>query len=196
MKKGIALIGILVVMSSCDVAQQVLGTYQLTQCKYDYHSIAGLTLAGINLQNVNSLTSLNPTNLLTLTSAFASKSGSLPLNFTLNLDVSNPGVQTALLNGLGYILEIDGHQMTTGALRQKLQIDGGQKAMLPIQMAFDLKQVLSGESLEAIKNLAFNFIGIGNAASNVTVRLKPSFQIGNKTVESSSYIPVSFQLSR
>ena len=196
MKRIIALVGILVVMSSCDVAQQLLGTYQLTQCKYDFNSIAGLTLAGINLQNINSLASLNATNLLALTSAFTSKSGSLPMNFTLNLDVTNPGVQTALLNGLGYILEIDGRQMTTGTLKQKLQIDGGQKAMLPVQMAFDLKQVLSGESLEAIKNLAFNFAGIGNGASDVTVRLKPSFLIGKQTVETPNYIPVSFKLNR
>ena len=186
--------GILVVMSSCDVLQQVAGTYQLTQCKYDFNSIAGLTLAGINLQNVNSLTSLNATNLLALTSAFTNKSGSLPLNFTLNLDVTNPGIQAALLNGIGYILEIDGKQMTTGSLQQKLQIDGGQKTMLPIQMAFDLKKVLSGESLEAIKNLAFNFVGIGNASSDVTVRLKPSFVVGGKTLEAPSYIPVSFKL--
>ncbi|GHV56260.1 hypothetical protein FACS1894182_02450 [Bacteroidia bacterium] len=183
-------------MASCDVAQQVLGTYQMTQCKYDFNSISGLTLAGINLQNTSSLTSLNPLNLATLTSAFTSKSGSLPLNFTLNLDVTNPGMQAALLNGLGYILEIDGHEMTTGSLQKKLQIDGGQKIVLPIQMAFDLKQVLSGESLDAIKNLAFNFAGIGSSSSNVTVKLKPSFTVGNQTLASPTYIPVSFKLNR
>jgi hypothetical protein len=134
--------------------------------------------------------------LLTLTSAFTSKSGTLPLNFILNLDVTNPGTQAAILNGLGYILEIDGLQMTTGSIQQKLQIDGGQKALLPIQLGFDLKQVLSGESLESIKNLAFNFAGIGSATSNVTFRLKPSFSISGKTVESSSYIPVSFQINK
>jgi hypothetical protein len=196
MKKLIAFIGIIVIMSSCDIIQQLAGTYQLTQCKYDFNSIAGLTIAGINLQNANSLTSLNPTNLAKLTSAFTSKSGSLPLNFILNLDVTNPGIQTALLNGMGYILEIDGKQMTTGSLKQKMQIDGGQKAVLPINMAFDLKQVLSGESLEAIKNLAFNFAGIGSGASDVTVRLKPSFLVGSRTMESPNYIPVSFKLSK
>jgi hypothetical protein len=196
MKKIIALIGISVLMFSCDVAQQVLGTYQLTQCKYDYRSISGLTLAGINMQNASSLSSLNPLNLASLTAALTSKSGSLPLSFTLNLDVSNPGIQTALLNGLGYVLEIDGHEMTTGNLQQKLQIDGGQKAVLPIHRAFDLKKVLSGESLESIKNLAFNFAGIGSGSSNVTVRLQPSFTVGNQVITSPSYIPVSFKLSK
>jgi hypothetical protein len=191
-----ALIGIALVMFSCDVAQQVLGTYQLTQCKYDFNSISGLSLAGINLQNANSISSLNPLSLASLTSAFASKSGSLPLNFTLNLDVSNPGLQAALLNGLGYVLEIDGHEMTTGKLQQKLQIDGGQKVVLPISMAFDLKKVLSGESVDAIKNLAFNFAGIGGGSSDVTVKLQPSFTVGNQVITSPSYIPVSFKLNK
>jgi LEA14-like dessication related protein len=196
MKKILAFIGISIFMFSCDVAQQVLGTYQLTQCKYDYNSISGLSLAGINLSGSNGLSSLNPLNLASLTSAFASKSGSLPLNFTLNLNVTNPGVQAALLNGMGYILEIDGHQMTTGSLQQQLQIAGGQKTVLPINMAFDLKKALSGESLDAIKNLAFNFAGIGNGSSNVTVKLQPSFNIGGQTITSPSYIPVSFKLNR
>jgi len=195
MKKIIAFISIAILFFSCDVAQQVAGTYQLTQCKYNYNSISSLTLAGVNLQNANSLSSLNPLNLASLTSAFSSKSGSLPLNFTLNLDVSNPGVQAALLSGLGYILEIDGHEMTTGFIDQKLQIDGGQKALLPINMSFDLKKALSGQSLDVIKNLAFNFAGIGSSSSDVTVRLKPSFNVAGKVVNSPNYIPVSFKLN-
>ncbi|MDR1526915.1 MAG: hypothetical protein LBS46_04495 [Dysgonamonadaceae bacterium] len=196
MKKLMAFIGIWVMISSCDVAQQLLGTYQMTQCKYEFNSISGLTLAGIHLQNANGLTSLDPMNLLTLTSAFSGKGGSLPLNFTLNLNVTNPGVQAAVLNGLRYILEIDGYEMTTGSLQKQLQINGGQKIVLPVQMAFDLKQVLNNESLEAIKNLAFNFAGIGNGSSNVTVKLKPSFMLGNQEIAHPTYIPVSFQLGK
>jgi hypothetical protein len=196
MKKIMAFIGISMMMFSCDVAQQVLGTYQLTQCKYDYNSISGLTISGINLQNINSLSTLNPLNLATLTSAFSSKNGSLPLDFTLNLNVTNPGVQSALLNGLEYILEIDNHEVTTGSLEQKLQINGGQKVILPIKMSFDLKKALSGESLESIKNLAFNFAGIGSSSSNVTVRLKPNLMIGNQLIPSPSYIPISFKLNK
>ena len=196
MKKIISLLGIVFLMFSCDVAQQLAGTYQLTQCKYDYKSISGLTLAGVNLQDANSLSSLNPLSLASLTTAFATKGGSLPLNFTLNLDVTNPGVQTALLSGMGYVLEIDGHEMTTGFLSQQLQINGGGgKAVLPINMSFDLKKVLNGESLESIKNLAFNFAGIGSNTSNVTVRLKPDLTIGGQKFSSPTYIPVSFTLN-
>ena len=195
MKKLIALFSLLVLFQfqSCDVAKQLVGTYALTQCKYDYNSISGLTLAGINLQNAGS--TLNLANSASLLSAFSSSSGSLPLSFTLNLDVSNSGAQTAILNGANYILEIDGLEMTQGLFSQQLQVLSGGKSMLPIAMAFDLKKVMSGQSLDAIKNLAFNFAGIGNSSSKVTVKLKPSFILGGNAVSLPDYIPVSFTLN-
>jgi len=197
MKKIVALWGLTIFFFSCDLAKQAVGTYALTQCKYDYSSISGLTLAGINLQNVSSISSLNPLSAANLLAAFSSSSGSLPLSFTLNLDVTNPGAQTAILNGANYILEIDGMEMTQGLFNQQLQIgSGGGKATIPIAMAFDLKKVLSGKSLDAIKNLAFNFAGIGTSSSNVTVKLKPSFVVGGNTISAPSYIPISFTLNK
>ena len=196
MKRIFALFGIIIIFFSCDVAKQLSGTYALTQCKYDFNSIAGLTLAGINLQNINSISSLNPLSAANLLAAFTSPSGSLPLNFTLNLDASNSGAQTAILNSANYILEIDGLEMTRGLFNQQVQIAPGAKSMLPIAMAFDLKKVMSGQSLDAIKNLAFNFAGIGDASSKVTVKLKPSLIIGGNPVSAPDYIPISFTLNK
>ncbi|GHV11366.1 hypothetical protein FACS1894162_6720 [Bacteroidia bacterium] len=192
MKKIIVCISLSLLMFSCDVAQQLLGAYQFTQCKYDYNSIAGLSIAGVNLSNIGS----NPLGLVALTNAFTSKSGTLPLDFTLNLDVTNPNTQEALMNGLGYILEIDGHQMTAGSVNRQIKINSGQKVVLPIQMTFDLKQVLQGESLDSMKNLALNFAGIGNNSSKVTVKLRPSFSVGNQIVTSPADIPVSFTVNK
>jgi len=196
MKKTVALLGIVIFLFSCDVAKQIAGTYALTQCKYIFQSITGLSLGGVNLQNINSVSSLNPIAAANLLAAFSSPKGSLPLNFTLNLDVTNPGVQTALLNNASYILEIDGMEMTHGSVNKQIQIGTGQTANLPISMGFDLKKVMSGQTLDAIKNLAFNFAGIGNASSNVTVKLKPSFVIGGSPVSSPDYIPISFTLNQ
>ena len=181
---------------SCDVARQVAGTYTMTQCKYDYNSISNLQLVGVDLQNIQSLSSLNPISAANLIAAFSSSTKSLPLDFTLNLNVKNPNTRTAIMNGVSYILEIDGLQMTSGHLSEKLQIAPNQAAKLPISMSFDLRKVMSGESLDAVKNLAFNFAGIGNNSSNVTIKLQPSIQVGNQTIKSPTYIPVSFTLNK
>jgi LEA14-like dessication related protein len=196
MRKIIALIGFVAILTACNVAQQLAGAYNMTQCKYEYKSISGLTLNGINLSNVNSVSALNPLTLAKLVSAFSSSSGTLPLNFTLNLDVTNPNTQTALLNGLSYILEIDGLEMTQGVMQQKVEIAGKGKSVLPLTLGFDLKKVTSGKSMETLKNLAFNFAGIGGNPSNVTFRIKPNFTIGGSTISAPAYIPVSFTLNK
>jgi LEA14-like dessication related protein len=195
MKKIAALFLTLAVFYACDAVNQLAGAYNITQCKYEYKSISGLSLAGVSLQNASSLSSLNPVAMAQLLAAFTSSSGSLPLNFTLNLDVSNPNVQAAALSGLSYILSIDGNEMTQGTLDRQISIAAGETAVLPVQLAFDLKQALSGKSIDAIKNLALNFAGIGSGSSNVTFRLKPSVNVGGYTVAAPSYIPVSFTVS-
>ena len=191
MKKTIFFLSFLVILSSCDVLKQVAGAYSFTQCEYEYNSISGLTLGGINLQNVTSLTSLNPLTAASLLTSFSNNSP-LPLQFTLNLNVKNPNLTTASLSGLQYILEIDGVQMTEGMLNKAVSIISGESAVVPVLLSFDLKEVLSGQSADAVKNFAFNFIGLGNAASNVTIKLRPNMTVGTQSITSPVYIPVSF----
>ncbi len=191
MKKTISLLSVILLFLSCDVAKQVAGSaYNLTQCQYTYKSISGLNLGGVDLQSATSLSSLNP---LTAASLLASLSkSSLPLQFTLNLNVKNPGTQAAALSGLQYILEIDDVQMTEGLLNQQLSVAGGATSTLPMQLSFDLKKVLSGQSADAVKNMAFNFAGLSDTPSKVTIKLRPSMSVGGQVITSPVYIPVSF----
>ena len=191
MKKAIFFLCFSVIFSSCDVLQQLAGAYNFTQCEYEYNSISGLTLSGVNVQNVTSLTSLNPLTMANLLASFSGNSP-LPLQFTLNLNVKNPNLTAASLSGLQYILEIDGVQMTEGMLNKAVSIASGESTVVPVLLSFDLKEVLSGQSAEAVKNFAFNFVGLGSAESNVTMKLRPSMMIGNQNVTSPTYIPVSF----
>ena len=196
MKKFIAFIGFVVIFTACDVVQQLAGAYNMTQCQFDYKSISGLTVDGINLSNVNSISSLNPLTLAKLITAFSSPSGTLPLGFTLNLNVKNPNPQQALLNGLSYILEIDGLEMTNGVIQQQIEVAGNGSSVLPLNLGFDVKKLAGNQSMETLKNLIFNFAGIGGNPSNVTFRIKPNFTIGGNTFSVPSYIPVTFTLNK
>jgi hypothetical protein len=180
---------------ACNTVDQLTGMYNMTRCKYEYRSISGLTIAGINLQN-SSGSALNPLTLAKLISVFSSPSGSLPLTCTLNVNVINPNAQAALMNGLNYILEIDGTKLTQGVLDRAIHVEAGGQTVMPVYLAFDLRQTLNGKSLDAVKNLAFNLAGTGDRPSNITFHLKPSFNIAGKTVTAPNYIPVSFTLNR
>ncbi len=178
---------VFLILSGCNVAKELGGAYNMINCKYDYNSISSLNLAGMNLSNGISLAHLPQ-----ITSILTGRATSIPLDFTLNLDVTNPNQSSALLHGLQYILSIDNVQFTTGTVNQSLNIPAGGKQLLPLTIGLDLAALLKGDSKNAVEKIAKNFIGIGNDKSNITIQLKPTFMIGGYPVTAPSYIPVTF----
>jgi len=186
-KKVLPFIAVILFFSGCDVAKQVSGAYNFTQCKFDYKSISHLSLDGINLSQ-----GIQPLQIIQLTSLLTGSRSTIPLDFTLNLDVTNPNQSAALLNGMDYVLNIDGVQFTTGSLNQTLNIGAGEKQLLPLTIGFDIARLLKGDSKDAVENIVKNFIGIGDKKSTVSLNLRPSFMIGSQTFHSPIYIPVQF----
>ncbi|MCD8263352.1 MAG: hypothetical protein LUD02_03640 [Tannerellaceae bacterium] len=181
------LITFLCVLQGCSVTQHVGQAYTMTQCKYQYDSISQLTLAGINLSK-----GVSPAAVPKIMALLGGNNSSLPLSLTVNLGVTNPNNNPAALSGLDYILQIDHVEFTRGALNQPLNIAANSTGFLPLAISFDLATLLSGDSKNAVENIVKNFIGVGNEKSNVTLQIKPSLRVGNKTIPAPQYIPVSF----
>lgn len=189
MKKRIfTLLLIASTLISCESLQQgLMSTYNMVNCDYSYKSISGLSVGGINMSNGLSLAAVPK-----ITSLLSGKASSIPMDFTLNLNVKNPNQSNALLHGLQYIISIDGVQFTTGSVNQTLNIAAGQTQTLPLTIGVDLATLMKGESKDAVVDIAKNFLGIGSKKSQVNLQLKPSFKVGNTMVASPVYIPVSF----
>jgi LEA14-like dessication related protein len=117
---------------------------------------------------------------------------SIPFNFTLNLDVHNPNTLQAAFQAIQYNIQIDDVEFTNGHLTQPFSVAAGATEKLSIQIGVDIITLISNNSQSAILNIVKNFIGIGNDKSNVTVHLKPTFNIGNSRITSPVFIPVSF----
>ncbi len=174
--------------TSCGVGNDLTSAYNITKCEYNYKSISNLNVSGMNLSN-----GISPTYLPKLISILGGTASSIPMNFTLNLDVKNPNSTAAALNGLQYIISIDDVQFTTGQVNQTLSIAAGTSQTLPLSIGVDLATLMSGNSKTAVQNIAKNFIGIGSDKSNVTVQIKPTFMVGGHAITSPMYIPVSFE---
>ena len=178
-----------VAMVSCDVAKEFSGLSSLVNCKYSYNSISNLSVSGMNLSTGSGL---SLTSIATVTSILTGNASSIPLNFTLNLNVNNPNQSTALLHGMQYILSIDGIQFTTGSVNQSLNIASGQTQTLPLTIGVDLATLMKSNSKDAVVDIAKNFLGMGSKQSTVSLQLKPTFMVNNVAVASPVYIPVSF----
>ena len=177
----------LIMMSGCDITKGLQSVYNMQHCEYRYQSITNLTVSGMNLSG--GISALQLPQILGILSGTAS---SIPLAFTLNLDVHNPNPSQAAFQALQYIIQIDDVEFTNGQLNQPFRVDAGQTAQLPIQIGVDIVALMSNNSRSAILNIVRNFIGIGTEKSNVTVQLKPTFTVGSSQITSPVYIPVSF----
>lgn len=185
----VSMLAIVTLMTSCDVAQQAMGAYNMTKCEYSYHSVDNLSLSGVKLSGG---LSLSPANLLKLSSLLSGNASSIPLDMTLNVNVKNPNTTAALLNGLAYVISIDDIEFTTGQLQQQLNIASGATSVIPIRIGVDLATLMRNNSKDAVLNIARNIVGISGSKSKVTLQLKPTFMLGSTPVTSPVYYPVSF----
>lgn len=183
--------------SSCDVLKQAQGTYNMINCKYDYRSISGLSVAGIDLSRRVSLSDA-PKLLGLLTGGAAS----VPVAMTVNLNVHNPNDAVASLNGVDYILAIDGVDFTRGTVAEPFEVAAGGQGVLPLAMAFDAASLLRGETgnvaLGVVQNI-LEMAGVGNGSgqqSQVSLRIRPSFSVSGTSIKSPAYIPITFALGK
>jgi len=190
-KKITALLLVVIAMVSCDAARNVAGAYNMVNCKYSYKSISNVSISGVNVSNGSGL---SVTSVAKLTSILTGTATSIPVNFTLNLDVNNPNSSDAFLNGLQYVISVDNVQLTTGAIDQALNVASGQTRSLPLTIGLDLAPLMTNSTKDTMLNVAKNLAGMGTQKSNITIQLKPSFLIGNTSVASPVYIPVNFSI--
>lgn len=163
-------------MQSCSVLDQAGEMKTFTQCSFRIRDIQDLSLAGVNVQNVQSMSDLSFTE--TGKISMAALSGKMPLEFTLNVEVQNPNTQTASMNELDWELIIDDVDITQGKVTRKVSIPPGGTSLMPVGIDVDLFEVLSGESANAVINFGMNLTGSGGEPSRIKLKIKPTIYVG------------------
>ncbi|HNS16746.1 MAG TPA: hypothetical protein PKH94_10465 [Bacteroidales bacterium] len=186
----ILMTGLALFFSSCGLFEQVGQMATLAKCDFRLKSVQQLTLAGVNIQEIKSISDLGLIDAGIITAALAG--GQLPLNFTLNIEAKNPNDQLAAMNRLDWILFIDDIEMLQGVMSEKIQIPGnGGVSVIPLKMNMDLKKVLSGKSAETIINFGFNLAGLGGEPTRITVKAKPTIMVGSREIVYPGYISIT-----
>ncbi len=176
-------------LTSCDISKQISEMTTFSKCDFRLYTVENLNLAGINIQEYKSYTDLNLLDIAKISSAMSK--GTLPLTFTLNVQVKNLNPTTAALNKMEWILFIDDIEILNGVSEQRVEIPpNGGISNLPLQINADLMKVLTQESAEAISNFAFNLAGQGNQPTRLMLKIKPTVMVGNMPVTYPGYISV------
>ncbi len=189
MKKHLLLVAGLA-LAGCSFLNQFAQMRAFTRCKFRMAGVEQVRLAGVRIDGKTSLKQLSIVDGVRL--AAAVESGRLPLAFVVNVEAQNPNPETAAMNRLAWILSIDGHEMIRNQLDRRIEIAAnGGVAMIPLDVEVDLRQVLSGESGDALLNLAFNVAGEGTRPTHVTLQVKPSILIAGQSVDFPDYVTIS-----
>ncbi len=185
----IASISFLITFSSCDVLKQVSQMSNLTKCDFRIESVQQLTLAGINVQNVKTVSDMNMFDAAKIASALSSQA--FPLDFTLNIEAKNPNASAAGMTKIDWILLIDDIEMTQGILDKQVTIPANNgTAIIPMQMHVDLKEALKGKSADAVINFGMNLAGSGNKPTRFTLKMKPTILVSGIPIVYPGYLNI------
>ena len=173
-------------LSSCDTLSQLAS---FVNCKYEFAGLSNPSIAGINLNNIQDVSSLNVSSAVKLTAGIMS--GSLPLNLTVNVNAINPNATVAQIAGLDWAIDVDNTNLLTGTVDKQVSVpaNGGQTA-IPFIVQMDVMQMFKGESKDNIFRFVNNLLNTGQKSSNVSIRIKPTVMVGGQKL-STGFITLS-----
>ena len=192
-KKTLMILFVGLSLASCDVLTQVAQMANFANCTFNFNNVNNTQMLGVNLSKGMTKESLNVTQLLSLTNAIMSKS--LPVTFNVNLDVSNPNSIAASMAKMDYILTLNGKQVVSTTLNQAINVPANASNVISIPIMTDLFQLFSGESADAIVNLAFKLAGASSNPVNVGLKVKPYISINGQQLPYPDYITMNKTLN-
>ena len=180
-----------VILSGCNSSSEL---QSLSRCEFRLSGVEDATLAGVKVQNIQSIEDVNLSDALIIYAAAGSSD--LPLSLSVLVDVRNPNPNDAALTKADWILLIDGHEITRGTYEERVVIPAyGGIATFTIPVEANLKEAMSGESQLAMINLGLNLANMGGQASRITLRAKPYVQVGSRLIPYPGYIDIQTEFT-
>lgn len=179
MKKNITLLVFLItiVIGGCSGIGDAVSNAQRLQWKLG--TVSGMNVSGVDISRVSSFSSINPLDILKLTTAVGS--GKLPASFTLNLLAKNPegdgGSKNSsnVIKSVAWRLLIDNAETITGNVAGPINIPGvGQTATIPVGISIDLMQFFKNEGLSNLVGLALGIGGKSGSPARLSLKIQPT----------------------
>ncbi len=191
MKRITLILSAAILLTSCNIMNQIGGAIQLSQSEYRYKSLDNIMLAGINLGNASSISLSNLASIATMLSG-GSMVQSIPFSMTLNMDVTNPNSTAAFLDALDYAIQINEMEFAEGKMNIPIRIEPGETKVVSVPVSTDLKSLMNRYSQERVTNEMSSFLGITPKETSVTVKLWPKLMVGETLIKVPAPIPVVF----
>ena len=176
-------------LASCDVLTQVAQMANFANCKFNFNSVDQIQMLGVNLSKGMSKSDLNAAQLLSLANALANRK--LPVTFNVNVGVNNPNSIPASMTKMDYIVSLNGKEVISTTLNKSVSVGANSSSVVSIPITTDLFQLFSGESADALLNLAFKLAGASSDPVNVGLKVKPYININGQQLAYPDFISMN-----
>ena len=171
------------------IVNQAAQVINLKNCEFDVNGINNINMLGINLSKGMDKSNLNATQILNVMNSLANKK--LPVTFNVNIDVDNPNSIAASLGKMDYIIALNNKQVISSTFTQGFSIPANSKGKISIPISTDLFQLFSGETADAVLNLAFKLAGAKSNPVNLGVKVKPYIKVNNQSLAYPDFITIN-----
>ena len=189
LKKTLMILFVMMGLASCDVLNQVAQMANFVNCTFDFNSVNQIEMLGVNLSRGMTRENLNATQLLSLANAIMKQQ--LPVSFNVNVNVKNPNSIAAAMTKMDYILTLNGKQVVSTTMNNGINVPANSSSIVTIPITTDLFQLFSGESADAIVNLAFKLAGASSNPVNVGLKVKPYISINGQQLAYPDFISMN-----
>lgn len=150
-------------------------------------SLKNPRVAGIDVNRIKGFSDLSFMQAGKITTSYLS--GNLPLDFTLNLEGTNPNTSEARLAQFDWILKIDDVQITTGTNGNEYAIPANDgTVIMPLKISVNLLDVLNSEAKDALLNFGLNLADASGKPTRVSVQIKPTVYVSSVPITYPGYI--------
>ena len=189
LKKTLIVLFVTLGLSSCEVLNQVAQMANFANCKFNFNSVDHIQMLGIDLSRGMSRENLNITQGIALINAITNRS--LPVTFNVNVGVDNPNNIAASMAKMDYIISLNGKEVISTTLNKSISVPSNGSNVVSIPITTDLFQLFSGESADAIVNLAFKLAGASSNPVNVGLKVKPYISINGQQLAYPDYLTMN-----
>lgn len=197
MKKILVLVVIALplLFNQCSVNQQISQAKALGNCRYTLASADSIYLAGVDVREFQKMEDLNLARFPRLAAGLLTRN--VPLDARINLDITNPTGKLAGINQLEYKVLLTGQELFNGFLNQRIEVQPGGKTRVPIRLNTNAYNLISdAKTRDAFTQLVQNMSGkAGTQPSKLTIRIKPTLSLGNKSINYPGYITIDQEVT-
>ena len=194
MKKILLVCFAVVTMMGCGVNKQTQQIKALEKCTYRIKSADNLSVAGADLKSLVNNQNINLASLPGL--AFGLLRRDVPLRARLNMEITNPSGNLAAINQFEYKVLINKQELATGFVDQQVSVSPGQSVVVPVDVNVNVYQFISNAKvMSEISEFLRGGSGSSERKGLVTLKIRPSFMVGNTLVKYPGFISIDKEVS-